>query len=174
MYYEMQGPNRRTAPAVVAGLLLFLFGALSIGGISVFNLHFGFDFIPLLIIALWPRRARTFLSVILVFLAGLFTDWGTGGVIGQWALIFTVSWALLRPELSGTPYSPTRLIFAWLAICVLAVVLISVSGRFVFDVFPDLASLGRQIILVTLLFPIAAFWRHWIADRLGENETWGG
>jgi len=88
-YYDMRTPARKLLPAVVAGAALVLAGAFSIGGVHLFGNHFGFGFMPLLILSIWPRFANTLVSVFLVFGAGLFTDWATGGIVGQWALIFS-------------------------------------------------------------------------------------
>lgn len=172
-YYDMQGPARKTLPAIVAGLALILSGALSIGGVNMFGAYFGFAFIPLLVLAIWPRHANTAVSLILVFLAGLFTDWGTGGILGQWALVFIVIWGLLRPETRSSPFSPIGFFFSWLTICGISFILLSLSGWFVFEILPDSTSLGRQIILATLLLPLALLLRQMIVWRIGENEAWG-
>ena len=172
-YYEMHAPIRKKTPAIVAGLALFLAGAISIGGINIFGTYAGFEFIPLLVLAIWPRNAHSLLSLALVFSAGLFTDWATAGILGHWALVFSVIWGVLRPELRSSPYAPVSMGFVWLAICGLALVLISVSGWFVYKTFPDFASLGRQVILATVMFPLVLLLRSLIAKRFGEREDWG-
>lgn len=172
-YYDMRGPTRKVLPALVAGIALAVTGALSIGGVNMFGAYFGFGCVPLLALLIWPRHANTLLSLVLVFAAGLFTDWGTGGILGQWALVFTVIWGLLRPELRGSPFSPIGLFFAWLLICGISVFLLSLSGWFVFGILPDFAALGRQIIVATLILPVVIFLRHIVSTRIGENEAWG-
>lgn len=172
-YFEMRAPVRKVLPALIAGVALILSGALSIGGVNMFGAYFGFSFVPLLVLTIWPRHANTGVSLIFVFLAGLFTDWGTGGIIGQWALVFLVIWGLLRPELRGLPFSPIGLLTAWIAICGLSFILLSVSGWFVFGVMPDFAALGRQAVSATLLLPVALLMRYIFAKRIGENEAWG-
>ena len=173
-YYDMRTPARKLLPAVVAGAALVLAGAFSIGGVHLFGNHFGFGFVPLLILSIWPRFANTLVSVFLVFGAGLFTDWATGGIVGQWALIFSIIWGVFRPELRGSPFSPLSIVLFWIATCGVAVILLFISGWFVFGVHPDWMSLGRQIIAATLLLPIILIFRHVIASRLGDNEVWGG
>jgi len=112
-YYEMHAPIRKKLPAVVAGLALVFAGALSIGGINVFGGYFGFEFVPLLVLAIWPRNANSLLSLLFVFAAGLFTDWATGNILGQWTLVFCIIWGVLRPELRSSPYAPIKLLLAW-------------------------------------------------------------
>jgi len=171
-YYEMHAPVRKKTPAIVAGVALFVAGAISIGWINAFGSNVGFGFIPLLVIAIWPRLANPLLSLALVFAAGLFTDWATNQIVGQWALVFTVTWGFLRPELRSSPYAPVSLFFVWLATCGLALILLSLSGWFVRGVMPDLSALGRQMILATLLLPIILLLRNLIAKRLSDREEW--
>ena len=173
-YYTAQTPIRKIAPVISAGFALFLACALSISGLNAFGFYWGLGLLPLLVIAVWPRRANTVLSLLAIFLAGIFTDWAVGGIFGQSALVYTVIWGFLRPELRSSPYAPFGLFFVWLLTCLVALVLISVSGWFVSGVLPDLASLGRQIIIATLLLPIIVLLRLLIAKRIGDHEEWGG
>jgi len=173
-YYEMQAPIRRKLPAVLAGVALLFAGALSIGGVNIFGWQFSFAFVPLVVLAIWPRDANSLLSLALVFAAGLFTDWATGTPWGQWALVFSVTWGVLRPELRSSPYAPVSFFFVWIATCGLAVVLLTLSGWFVFRVFPDFGAFGRQMIFATLLLPVILLLRRGISKRFAERDEWGG
>jgi hypothetical protein len=172
-FYEMRAPVRKVLPAIVAGVALFLSSALSIGGVNLFGAYFGFGFIPLLVLTIWPRHANTGVSLLLVFLAGLFTDWGTGGIIGQWTLVYLVIWGFLRPELRAAPFSLSGLLLAWVAICGITFILIILSGWFVFGIMPDFATLGRQIVFASMMLPMALLSRYIFAKRISENEAWG-
>ena len=172
-YYEMRAPIYKKLPAVIAGIALFLAGAVSIGGLNLFGGYFGFGFLPLLVLAIWPRHANSLLSLAFVFAAGLFTDWATGNILGQWALVFSLVWGVLRPELRSTPYSPIGISLIWLATCGLALVLLTISGWFVFRILPDFVSLGRQMILASLLLPLVLLLRHSLAKRFSERDEWG-
>lgn len=172
-YYEMHAPIRKTTPTVLAGLALFLAGAISIGWINAFGSHFGFGFMPLLVLAIWPRNAKPLLSLAIIFVAGLFTDWATNQILGQWVLVFTVIWGVLRPELRSTPYSAMSVSLVWLATCGLALILLSISGWFVRGVMPDFSPLGRQMILATAFLPVVLFFRSLIAKRIDERDEWG-
>jgi len=173
-YYEMHAPIRKKTPAVLAGLALFIAGALSIGGINLLGAYAGFEFLPLLVLAIWPRNAHNLLSLAFVFAAGLFTDWATGVTVGQWALVFTVIWGVMRPELRSTPYAPLSFSAMWFAICGLSLVLVSVSGWFVKGIMPDFTVLGLQIILATLFIPLVLLLRRMVAKRVGDREEWAG
>lgn len=171
-YYEMQAPIRKRMPAVFAGLALFLAGAVSIAAINIGGLRIGFGFLPLVVLAIWPRNANCLLSLAFVFAAGIFTDWATNGIVGQWALVFSIIWGVLRPELRSSPYAPVGFILVWLATCGLALVLLSLSGWFVYSALPDFASLGRKMIFATVMLPIVLFLRFVIVKRFGEREEW--
>lgn len=171
-YLNVQAPVRKIWPAIIAGLALFMAGALSISGINMFDARLGFGFVPLLVLAIWPRQANTLVSLALVFFAGIFTDWATGGLMGQWSLIFVLVWGLMRPELRNAPFAPLGLGLIWLAICGLALLIISMSGLFVYGIWPDIAALGRQIIIATALLPFVMLLRRGLAMRFNDNEDW--
>jgi len=173
-YYELHTPIRKKTPAVLAGLALFIAGALSIGGINSFGGYYGFGFVPLIVLAIWPRNANSLISLAFVFSAGLFTDWATGTPLGQSALVFSVIWGVLRPELRSSPYAIITFFFIWLATCGLALVLLSVSGWFVKGILPDFFSLGRQMIFATVILPVILLLRRVVAKRVGDREEWGG
>lgn len=172
-FMDVQTQNRRVFPAIVAGVALLIAASLSIAGLNMFGARIGFGFIPLLVLAIWPRRANTLFSLLLVFLAGLFTDWATGGITGQWALVFVLVWGFLRPELRSSPFALIGLFLVWLATCGLALVVLALSGYFVFGILPDFAALGRQMILATFLLPLFLLLRHGFAMRFSDSEDWG-
>lgn len=171
-YFDMQGPIRKTLPAIIAGVALFLAAVISVSGINVLGYYFGFGFIPLIVIYLWPRLANTLLSLLIIFMAGIFTDWGTDGIIGQWSLVFCATWGFLRPELRNDPFAPLRLLSIWFATCGLALVLVSLSGFFVYGILPDIASIGRQIICATICLPLVILFRHLVSKRMSEADPW--
>lgn len=172
-YFDVQPPIGKTWPAIAAGAALLFAGALSVTGLNLFGVQFGFGFIPLLVLAIWPRRANGILSIVLVFFAGLFTDWAAGGIIGQSALLFVLIWGVLRPELRSSPFSPINMIVIWLATCGLAVVVLSVSGVFVMGIAPDLTAMARQMILASCLLPVLMLLRKVISMRLTDYDDWG-
>lgn len=171
-YLDTHTPIRRIWPAIAAGFALFFAGALSVGGLNVFGAYVGFGFLPLVILTIWPRQANTLLSILFVFMAGIFTDWATGSVLGQWALVYTVIWGVLRPELRSAPFAPASLFIFWIATCGLAIALISLSGWFVFGVPPDISAFGRQMLLATIALPLIVLLRGVLSRRLSDGEDW--
>lgn len=172
-YLSINSPVKRMRPALIAGVALIIAGAMSISGLNLFNSRFGFEFLPLLVLVIWPRRANTIVSLTFVWLAGLFTDWATGDITGQWALIFVLVWGFLRPELRSDPFTPVKIFLAWLIACVVAALILSLTGYFIFGIFPDLAPLGRQAIISTLFLPIVLLLRRSIVVRLKDFDDWG-
>ena len=172
-YLNLQSPSRKIWPTIVAALALFIAAAASISGLNLFGAWLGFGFLPLVVLVIWPRRANRLISLALVFSAGLFTDWATGGIDGQWALIFVLIWGFLRPELRSSPFSPITLFLVWLATCGLALAVLTLSGYFVVGILPDFAAIGRQAIFATCLLPVFLLLRHGLAMRVNDNEDWG-
>jgi len=172
-FMDLQSPTRTARSSILAGLSLFIAGAFSVAGLNLFGVRIGFGFIPLLILAIWPRRANTLLSLTLVFLAGLFTDWATGGITGQLTLVFVLVWGFMRPELRSSPFSPVSLVVMWLATCGLALIVLSLSGYFVFRILPDFAVMGRQMIFATAILPLFMLLRYGLAKRVNDREDWG-
>jgi len=172
-YLDVHGGSQKIWPAIVAGFALFVASASSIAGLNLFGAWVSLGFIPVVILVIWPRRANKLLSLALVFSAGLFTDWATGGIDGQWALLYVLVWGFLRPELRGAPFSPLTLLSVWLAACGMALVILSLSGFFVLMIWPDFAAIGRQMILATCLLPLLLLLRHILAKRFNDSEDWG-
>lgn len=172
-FMDAQAPTRTVRSAIIAGFALFLAAATSIAGINLFGVRIGFGFVPLAVLAIWPRHANTLTSLVIVFLAGLFMDWASGGIDGQWALVFVLVWGFLRPQLRSAPFAPISLLLIWLATCGLALVVLSLSGYFVFRIFPDFAALGRQMIFATCLLPVFLLLRSGLAARLNDRDEWG-
>ena len=169
-FLDVQAPQRKIFPALSAALALCLASAISIAGMNLFGVWMSFGFLPLLVLSMWPRQANTLISLGLVFFLGLFTDWAGGAVLGQWALIFVLVWGFMRPEMRESPYSPLRFFLAWLAICGLALVVISVAGYFVFGIMPDFKAIGRQIIMATICLPIILLLRGGLSRLIGDLE----
>jgi len=172
-YLSVQNPVKKISPALAAGLALMIAAVISVSGVNVFGLYYGFGFLPLLVLLIWPKRANTLLSLAIVFLAGIFMDWATGGLRGQSSLIFVLVWGYLRPECRSAPFAPVSLFMIWILTCALAILVIAVSGYFVFGINPDFFPLLRQAILATLLFPLLILLRRMVVLRLNENDNWG-
>lgn len=171
-YLGTQAPNRPILPAIIAGVALILAGAFSVGGVNAFDFRFGFGFFPLIVIAIWPRQAHSLVSLLLIFFAGVFTDWATGGIVGQHALILTVIWGVMRPELRSGPYALLSFLPIWVAACGLAIVLYALTGRFVYGVWPDYYVFVREMLAATVLIPIILLLRARLAVVFSDGEEW--
>ena len=171
-FVDLQSSQRSVKLALAAGLLLAFLSAVSVLNVNVAGWRVGFGFVPLLVVLLWPRRANGPVSVAVVFLSGLFADWSMGGVVGQWALVYTVIFALLRAELRNEPFAFLRCFFAWLVAVGFVIILLFVSGHFVFGVLPDFGSLLRQAALGTAVLPFVLALRHWTARMAGATDDW--
>ncbi len=172
-YLSSRSPIKKARPALIAGAVLFLTSAMTISGLNLFDSRFGFEFLPLLVLVIWPRHANTPLSLGLVWLAGLFTEWATGDITGQWSLIYVLVWGVFRPEMRGTPFAPLGLVFVWGLICLVTTLVLFLTGYFVYGILPDLWPIGRQISLATLTLPLIVLLRRAILRRLKDYDDWG-
>ena len=172
-FLGLQTPTKKMSPALIAGAALFLTAAMTISGLNIFGARFGFEFFPLLVLVIWPRRAHTLMSLTLVWFAGFFTDWATGDITGQWALIFILVWGFLRPEMREAPFAPVSLFCVWVLTCLVTMAILSIAGYFIYGILPDFTPLGRQMSLATLLLPIILLLRKAIVVRLKDYDEWG-
>lgn len=172
-FRDVKTPTRSLPAALIAGVFLILAGAFSIVSINVLGKSASLGFLPLIVLVLWPRRANEMASIILIFLAGLFTDWAVGGVVGQSTLIFTIVWIFFRPEMREEPYAFLSLFIIWVLISLLAAALISAAGWFVYRVTPDIMALILQFSVATVMLPCFLLLRRWIAQLYGNGDEWG-
>jgi len=70
----------------------------------------------------------------------------------------------------SSPYALLQFVLAWLTICGLALVVISVAGYFVFGIMPDFKVIGRQIIMATICLPIILLLRGGLSKLFGDLE----
>jgi len=172
-FRDMSTPLRSLPAAIIAGVFLILAGAFSIVSVNVLGKSVSFGFLPLIVLVLWPRRASEMASIVMIFLAGLFTDWAVGGVIGQSTLIFTIVWMIFRPEMREDPYALFSLLIVWVLIGLLASALIIAAGWFVYRVKPDLVALILQFSLATIMLPCVLLLRRWVTRFYGNGDEWG-
>jgi len=172
-FRDVSAPIRSIWPAVFASLGLLLAGALSVISVSLFGQVASFAFLPLIVLAIWPRRANELASIAFIFLAGLFTDWASGGVPGQWVLVYTLVWMLFRPEMRDQPYAILRFIVIWILICGFATIILSLSGWVIYRVLPDFSAFAFQFVAASLPLPIILLLRHWLAHLSGDAESRG-
>ena len=171
-FRDVSVSNRSIPIALLAGLCLAVAGALSILSIRGFGQTFSFGFIPLLVLLIWPTRSNEIASLAIIFIAGVFTDWGTAGAIGQSSLIYICIWMLFRPEIRVDPYVFRRLFIVWVLIGIFSVILLSVTGVFIYRIAPDFKSFLTQFILATVFLPIVLGLRYWINARFFSREDW--
>lgn len=110
--------------------------------------------LPLLFVALWPRNLNAQLSIAVFLVAGLFIDWGSVGAPGQWALIYLAIFAVTRPDQRLTPLSFWIALRNWFVAVVIAVIILIVTGSFVYGAWPNFTVLAWQFGLATALLPM--------------------
>jgi|GEM_PF-3405725 len=153
--------------ALVAGIVLTLLGTLNV---NIFNFNVSLSWLPLLVIALWPHGAPPVRSVIAILLLGLAQDWLSMGVPGQWALVYLLCILFFRPFDRMMPLSFTHSLRLWIGALFIALVVLTLSGRIIFDDWPYWAALLQPALLATLAFPVIWILRNRMQSWFSRRE----
>jgi hypothetical protein len=139
--------------AVLTVLILSVTGIISF---TSFGFHISLQWLPLMAVALWPRTATPILSVIALLLLGLFQDWLGYGVPGQWAFLYLLLFLIIRPFERIKPLHFGQGMSLWLTSVVVGFLVLTLTGRLIYGVWPDWFRLIVPAVTATIIFPI--FW----------------
>lgn len=173
MAYLSQASSTKPQRLIPLILALMIASIISFMSVKVSNQSVSLTWLPLLLIAMWPRYISPIWSVVLCLLFGLFVDWGSAGAPGQWALVYLSCYAFLRPEKRGEKLSILRAILNWLVVCFVAFVVFSVTGKIVYGEWPKLNYFAEQAGLATLLLPVAFMLRQSLRYFLTDPDERG-
>lgn len=170
MAYLGTSPALRNEKLIPAALALLIAGLISALDIRFFGSTWPLTWIPFAAVALWPRRVGVWPSSLLLFIGGLWVDWTTWGVPGQWPVVFLLTYALIRPDIRegarGLAAGMTRFI---LALCVGLPVFI-LTGWAIYEVWPDWELLGRGVAVAFIVAPLMIFIRDRLAIRMSQDD----
>lgn len=153
--------------ASFAGILLTLLGTLNV---NILNFNVSLSWLPLLVIALWPHGAPPVRSVIAILLLGLAQDWLSMGVPGQWALVYLLCILFFRPFDRMKPLSFTHSLRLWIGALFIALLVLTISGRIIFNDWPYWAALLQPALLATLAFPVIWILRNRMQSWFSRRE----
>ena len=138
---------------MVLGMILAYAGLLVIDTGAV---KFGFVFLPLISIVLWPTRASRSWSMVGVFFIGLFYDLISGGPLGLWALCYLVLFFIIGESIrSGLGFLKS---FWWYIFSIgITIGLLFVFGRLFLGIWPRWQELVTDAFASVLVFPLV-FW----------------
>ncbi|WP_409431846.1 hypothetical protein ACJ3XI_06365 [Litorimonas sp. RW-G-Af-16] len=154
MVYQTTSSTRQSSRIVPATLALIFAALMSFVSLNISGSTIALTWLPLLLITLWPRQVPSVYSIALFLAVGLFVDWGSAGAPGQWAIIYLAVFAVLRPDRRAKPIGFVQAVQYWVVALITGLVLLVVTGWFVYGVLPNTLSLARQVGLVTVLLPI--------------------
>jgi len=153
-------------------ILSVIFTILGIVSFTLFDVTVSLRWLPLIPIALWPRTAPPIPSIIALFLLGVFQDWVGYAVPGQWALVYVLCFAVLRPFQRIKPLDFVQALLLWIISTLIAFSVLTLSGRFIYGVWPAWGSFINQMACASVIFPMYWFLRHsvrvWM-QRKGGN-----
>ena len=156
--------------AVLTTAVLSFFGILNF---ALFGFEFSLQWLPLLAVALWPKGASPIRSVIALLILGLVHDWLVFGIPGQWALIFILSFAAIRPYERIRSLTFGQAVLFWLISVAIGVAVFSISGRMIFDQWPNWNAMFRAILSATILFPLFWIFQQWVQVWLSKRMDGG-
>ena len=159
MTFVNQTPVRRNGHLVPAALALAAAGLLCVLHLRLFGSSWPLLWLPVTVVALWPSRVGPVLSAVALVAGGLWVDFATLGAPGQWPLVFLMIYAIIRPDQRPAPDGFVSGLSRVAVALILAVVVIGVTGRVVYGVWPDVTSVGRGVLVAMLLSPLVILGR---------------
>jgi len=174
MAFVTPATTTRVLPVLLAFLALVLAGALSLLTINVWQRGVTFYLLPLLVVALWPRGVSGVLSVVSLFIGGLWLDWVTQGASGHWSLIFLIYYAVMRPHQHPPSLSFGAAFLSWGVAVLLGLAALGLTGRGLYGIWPDWAQLVWQAGLATLFLPILWGIRVVVGRLISDPDEWAG
>jgi len=110
--------------------------------------------IPLIGVYIWPKSAETSSSTVLIFLSGILLDLLSDSPTGMWALVFVLTFLIIRPNKRGTNVS-RQLLWSGFVIWSAVVAL----GFLAMGAMSDTQTLSwrpmiMQLVVAGLVFPI--------------------
>ena len=168
--YAASAPVRRNSHLIPAALALAVAGLLSPLHVSLFNVSWPLVWLPFAVVALWPRQASAVPSAVILFFGGLWVDVATLGALGQWPLIFLVTYAVVRPDMAEPGGGVARSLARVATALLVAVPVLALSGRFVYGVWPDWGVVGRGLFVLIVSLPFIALLRDLFAGRLSRDD----
>lgn len=160
MTYLSQSPthgSRNFVPACIALCLSSLFSILTI---NFPNNQISLTFLPLLVVCLWPRGVNSVVSILTIFLVGLWMDWITNGALGQWAMVYLTVYAVLRPDRREGAARFFVALRLWLVGMAAGALMLIFTGWVAYGTWPNFTNLFQQALLASAFMPLAVFARN--------------
>ncbi len=124
--------------------------------------------IPLIGVYVWPKSAETSSSTVLVFLAGLILDALSDSPTGMWALIFVLTFLIIRPNKRGLNVSRQLLwsgFVSWSAIVAIGFLALgAMSDNQTLNWRPMIIQLVVAGLAFPIVFAVAQFARRIATD----------
>ncbi|MEP1230567.1 MAG: hypothetical protein ABJG88_07810 [Litorimonas sp.] len=162
--------NTSSRNFIPASLSLFVCVFLSVLHINIAGESISLLLLPLLIVSLWPREVNTVVTIGTFFVIGIFLDWGTNGVLGQWAIVYLTVFAILRPNRRDHSLSFFNAVSLWCAGLAIATVMLIITGWLAYGVLPNFTTLFRQALLICAFMPVVVFTRNLVRYALMDPQ----
>ena len=170
MAYLGVAPVQHNERLVPTALALLLTGLFSVVEIPLFGQSWPLTWLPFAVVALWPRQVGVWPSGLLLLMGGLWVDWTSWGAPGQWPLVYLLTYALIRPDFRGDARGVAAGMSRFALSLLIGVPIFIATGWAVYESLPDWGTLGRGIVITTLLVPILIYFRDRIAARMSVDD----
>ncbi|GLQ19309.1 hypothetical protein ACFFUB_12885 [Algimonas porphyrae] len=163
-------PVHRNTHLIPAMLVFLLSGLLTVLELRLFGQSWPLTWLPLAVVALWPRQVAMLPTALLFMLGGLWVDWTTLGAPGQWSLVFLIAYLLVSPGRSEGDRGLTVGMSRFAATLAIGLPVFILTGRLVYGIWPDWAALGRGVCVATVLVPLLILGRDALARRMSRDD----
>ena len=170
MAYVSGIPARRNSHLIPAGIALLLGGLVAPLHITLLGASWPLIWVPFAVVAMWPGRASALPSALMLLLGGLWVDWATLGPMGQWSLVYLVTYAVMRPDTSESGRGMAVQVARAVPALLVALPVLALTGRFVYGVWPEWTVVARGIVVFALSVPVLALGREIFASRLSGDD----
>lgn len=153
---------------LVIGIFL-VFCALT--NLKLGNVHVGFVFLPVAAIFYWPLKASYSLSLVCVFLLGLFHDVASNGPLGVWTLCYIFLFMIMGGGVR-TKKNFSKALGGFVLALGFVFLLAFVFGFIALGRWPDLFGLLISVVSSIVVFPLC-YWLHSLFSSLQNDAAIG-
>ena len=153
----------------VIGIALVFIALLSM---DLGKMHFGFSFVPVVVIYYWPRAASYSWSLLFMFLLGLFYDMASANTLGMWALAFLILFMVLDETPKGIS-GLGRAVVEYALSVMFCLVIVLLLGWLSIGKLPQISTLLGNAVASIVIFPIFYWVRSLFVTIRGPSATLG-
>ncbi len=158
--YRINSFSRALLGFVVGVVLVFF----ALTNFDFGTLHISLMFLPVGAIFYWPVKSSYSLSLILIFLLGLFQDIVSGSPLGVWTLSYLCLF-MVAASIARTKHSFSKGLAGFAVSIGFIFILVYIFGYIALGQWPNISSLLTSAVATLITFPLI-FWAHSLFSSL--------